>query len=375
MIERQIQPYIEKWLFQQKVLIIYGARQVGKTTLCKAIIEKYSNKKSVYFNCEDPLVKLSLSDKSAQQIFNFFGDNEIVVLDEAQTIQNIGRIIKVFTDQFPEIQIIATGSSSFDLANKINEPLTGRSIEFELYPLSVSEISKTWNQLELKSNLPKFLTYGLYPEIATKSNEIAKELVLDIARKYLFKDILNFEGIRNSTLVIKILKALAYQLGSEVSYTELANLVGSNKITVEKYIDILEKSFIVFRLQAYSTNQRNEISKSRKIYFYDVGIRNALIEEFGDWELRNDRGAIWENFIILEIIKKYKNHRNLASFYFWRTYTQQEVDFIIKKDGKLQAMEIKYNPNKKAKIPQSFILAYPGTKFNVLNSENWMEII
>jgi predicted AAA+ superfamily ATPase len=375
MFPREIQTQIEKWLFQNKILIIYGARQVGKTTLCKAILAKYLDKKSVYFNCEDPLIKLALIDKSAQQIQNFFGDNQIVVLDEAQTVPNIGRILKIFVDQYPQVQIIATGSSSFDLANQINEPLTGRSLEFELFALSVKEIASSWNRLELNSNLPKFLTYGLYPEIATKSNQIAKELVLDITKKYLFKDILNFEGIKNSGLVIKILQALAYQLGNEVSYTELANLVGSNKNTVEKYVDILEKSFIIFRLPAYSSNHRNEISKTRKIYFYDVGIRNALIEDFGNWELRNDRGAIWENFIILELMKNHKNVRNLASFYFWRTYTQQEIDLIIKQDGKLEAFEIKFNPKKKAKIPESFLANYPNTGFSLINQENWVEFV
>ncbi len=348
---------------------------MGKTTLCKALLDKYSSYKSVYFNCEDPLVKLALVDKSAEEIKNFFGNNQIVILDEAQTVPNIGRILKIFVDQYPKLQIISTGSSSFDLANKINEPLTGRSLEFELFPLSIAEISKTWNNLQINSNLSKFLTYGLYPEIATKNNEIARELVVDIAKKYLFKDVLNFEGIKNSTLIIKILKALAYQLGNEVNYTELANLVGSNKNTVEKYIDILEKSFIIFRLPALAKNQRNEISKTKKIYFYDVGIRNSLIEEFGDSEFRSDKGAIWENFVILELLKKYRNSRTLASFYFWRTYTQQEIDLIIQKDEILECFEIKTSSRKKANLPPSFKESYPNHTFKVINKENWLEFV
>jgi predicted AAA+ superfamily ATPase len=373
MFQREIQAQIEKWIFKNKILILYGARQVGKTTLCKTILKKYSEKKSVYFNCEDPIVRLSLVDKSAEQIKNFFGEVEIVVLDEAQTIENIGRILKLFFDQYPNIQIIATGSSSFDLANKINEPLTGRSIEFKIYPLSILEIGA--NQLSLKSNLEKYLNYGTYPEIVDKTNRIAQELVTDLANKYLSKDILNFEGVKNSTLIIKLLKALAYQIGNEVSFTELANLVGSNKNTVERYVDILEKSFVIFRLSSFSTNQRNEISKSRKIYFYDLGLRNAVIGEFGNMELRNDKGAIWENFVISELLKQAENKRDLATFYFWRTYTQQEIDLIVKKNNTLQAVEIKISAKKQPKIPESFIKNYPDTTFSFINQENWLEFL
>lgn len=375
MYSRKIQTRIQKWLFQGKIIILYGARQVGKTTLAKQILtdfKKKQNLKTAYFNCEDPLVADSLINKSAQQIHNFLETPDMVVLDEAQSIPNIGRILKIYHDQYPKVQIIATGSSSFDLANQINEPLTGRSIEFKIYPLSIAEIAEKHNQLSLKSNLPKFLLYGLYPDIVDKNNEISRELVVNLAKKYLFKDILNFEGIKNSNLVYKILKALAYQLGSEVNYTKLANLVESNKNTVERYIDILEKSFIIFRLPAFSTNQRNEISKTKKIYFYDVGLRNALIQDFGDLNLRSDIGGIWENFCILELLKKYENEGGYGQFYFWRTYTQQEIDLIIKENSLLKCFEFKWNDRKKAKLPNSFATAYPNHTFEVVSQGDWV---
>jgi len=378
MYSRKIQERIEKWLFQNKVIILYGARQVGKTTLAKHILancEKQKNLKTSYFNCEDPIVADSLIGKSAQQIHNFLETPDVVVLDEAQSVQNIGRILKIYHDQYPQVQIIATGSSSFDLANQINEPLTGRSVEFKIYPLSISEITQKQNQLSLKSNLPKFLLYGLYPDIVDKNNEISRELVINLSKKYLFKDILNVEGIKNSNLVYKILKALAYQLGNEVNYTKLANLVESNKNTVERYIDILEKSFIIFRLPAFSSNERNEISKTKKIYFYDVGMRNALIEDFGDLNLRSDIGGIWENFCILEMLKTYENEGKNGQFYFWRTYTQQEIDLIVKENSLLHCYEFKWNDRKKAKLPNSFKESYPNHTFEVINQDNWLEFV
>ena len=376
--QRQIKNRIQKWLFQGKVIILYGARQVGKTTLAKEILNEIQSQqklKTTYFNCEDPIVVNSLIGKSAQQIDDFLGSPDVVVLDEAQSIKNIGLIIKIYHDQYPKVQIIATGSSSFDLASKINEPLTGRSIEFKIYPLSISEISKKQNQLSLKSNLTKYLLYGLYPDIVDKNSQESKELVLNLSKKYLFKDILNCEGIKNSNLVYKILKALAYQLGNEVNYTKLANLVGSNKNTVERYIDILEKSFVLFQLSALSSNHRNEISKTKKIYFYDVGMRNALIEDFGDLELRNDIGGIWENFCILELLKNNENTGKFSQFYFWRTYTQQEIDLVIKENNFYHCFEFKYSDRKKAKLPNSFVLNYAKTTFNLVNRENIFTVL
>jgi len=372
---RQIQKRIEKWLFQNKIIILYGARQVGKTTLAKIILKKYKQKKSLYINCEDLDVQNLFAQKNIDKIKFFLGDASLIVLDEAQSIFDIGIILKLLHDKYPEIQIIATGSSSFDLSGKINEPLTGRSLEFKIYPLSIQEIAKQKNPLFIQSNIDKFLMYGMYPEIFEKNNKISEELVLDLAKKYLFKDVLLYAGIKNSNLIYKILKALAYQIGNQISYPEIANLVGSNKNTVEKYIDILEKSFVIFRLPAFCKNKRNEIKKSQKIYFYDIGIRNALINNFGNLDLRNDRGHIWENFIIVEILKNHENNGIFSNFYFWRTYTQLEIDLIIEKNNFLSTFEIKINSQKKYKIPKYFKENYPNHSFDVINKENFLEKI
>ncbi len=372
MYKRTLQIQIEKWLFRKKILIIYGARQVGKTTLAKQILKKHQ-KNTAYYNCEDPIIANALIGKSAKQMKNFFGKDDFIVLDEAQSIENIGRILKIFHDDYPEIQILATGSSSFDLANKINEPLTGRAIEFKLFPLSIEEILQQKKSFDILSNLNKYLLYGMYPEIVNYDDQLSRERIINISKKYLFRDILNYDGIKNSHLVYKILQALAYQLGNEVSFTELSRLIGSNPHTVEKYIDILEKSFIIFKLPAFSTNQRKELRKTRKIYFYDLGIRNALIENFGNIELRNDLGGIWENFFILERLKNNENFGEFSQFYFWRTYDQQEIDLVQKTDEKLEVFEIKFSPKKLVKIPKFFAKTYPKYVFNVVNKDNFLE--
>lgn len=368
---REIEQRIKKWLFKGKVLIFYGARQVGKTTLCKEIQKKWSDKKSVYFNCEDPLVQENLIEKSAHEIQHFFENAELVILDEAQSIHNIGRILKIFHDAFPEVQIIATGSSSFELANKINEPLTGRSIEFHIFPFAIQEITKEKNALEKQSLLSQWMLYGMYPEIVLATTSQKKELLMNITQKYLFKDILNFEGMKNAQLVYKILKALAYQIGSEVSFLELARLVGSSQHTVEKYIDILEKSFIIFRLQAFTNNKRKEIRKNQKIYFCDTGIRNALIQNFQDLDVRDDRGALFENFFLLEQMKKREWRGTFEQFYFWRSYDQQEVDVICDNEGEITAFELKWSDKKTSVLPPPlFKTHYPQAHFQAISPKD-----
>jgi predicted AAA+ superfamily ATPase len=376
MYERKILKRFESWLFKGKILILYGARQVGKTTFCKNICKKYkTSHSSAYYNCEDPLIQNALIDKNALQMYNFFGNNSLIVLDEAQSVKNIGRILKIFHDEYPDIQIIATGSSSFDLSNSINEPLTGRSIEFSLYPLSLSEIQQEKSPYEIHSFLPQYLQYGMYPEIIDCFHDSAKERIKNITQNYLFKDILNFEGIKNIALLKKILQALAYQIGSEVSFSELAKLLGSNQHTIEKYISLLEQSFIIFQLPAYSTNQRKEIRKSRKIYFYDIGIRNALIDNFGDINLRNDKGGMWENFCIIELLKNNQYEGTFSQFYFWRTYDRQEIDLIIKTEEKIDVFEIKWSPKKTPKVPIFFQKTYPDYSFSIINKENLLEYL
>lgn len=374
MFTRTIQTHIEKWLWKNKIIILYGARQVGKTTLTQQIQKKNYHKKTEYYNCEDLSIQNTLLTQNSQQYKSLFKNVDLLILDEAQSIRNIGRILKLIHENLPNLQIIATGSSSFDLANQINEPLTGRSLEFIIHPISIEEQLQNTSALNIQSNLQETLTYGQYPEIINQTDLNSKERLLsDLTNKYLFKDILSFEGIKNSQLIYKILQAIAYQLGSQVNYSEIAQLVGSNKNTVEKYIEILEKSFIIFRLNAFSNNKRGEIKKMKKIYFHDTGIRNALIQDFRSLDIKPDKGALWENFIITEIQKKYHNSDRYPKFYFWRNYQNEEIDLIIEKNQKLQTYEIKWNPKKQQKIPNSFKKNYPTSSYEIINTQNFLE--
>ena len=371
MIKRLLQKNIEKNLFKGNIIIVYGSRQVGKTTLVRQIMED-SHKKSKYLNCEILSVKDELKEAEPEKLKYFLGDAELIVLDEAQSIENIGLILKVLVDTYPELQIIATGSSSFDLANKVNEPLTGRAIEFKLYPLSVEELKGDKDLFDVESKIEKLLTLGSYPEVFTLNKEEAVQKIEQISSNYLFKDILNYEGLKKPKVLINLLKMLALQIGNEVSYNELSKNLGVNTRTVEKYIDLLEKCFVVFRLNAFSKNLRKEISKSFKVYFYDLGIRNSLIRNYNPLEIRNDAGALWENFCIIERIKRNSYYNIYANYYFWRTYTQKEIDFIEEREGKLFAYEIKWN--KKAKsIPKEFLEEYKNSSFEVINRNNYFK--
>jgi uncharacterized protein len=366
---RIIKKSIENSLFKGKVVIIYGARQVGKTTLVKEILKNYEGK-STFFNCELLSVKQSLETQEAEILKDFLGDNKLIVLDEAQNVKNIGKILKIIIDTYPEIQIIATGSSSFDLANKTSEPLTGRAIRFILSPLSLEEIKNNSNIVELNAQLENIMRFGTYPEVFFASDEGAKDKLDEIASNYLYKDILMFEGVKKPAVIIKLLQLLALQLGSEVSYSELATALGINRITVEKYIDLLEKCFVIFTLRALSRNRRKEISKSVKIYFYDLGIRNSLIQNYNPLEVRSDVGAIWENLMIVEKIKKNSYHKIYANLYFWRTYDQKEIDLIEERDGKFFAYEFKWKKDR-VKEPKEFLANYANSEFQVINKDNY----
>jgi hypothetical protein len=352
--KRLLQAKIEYWLFKNKIIIISGARQVGKTTLAKNIIKKYSHKKSIYYNCEDPLVIENIVGKSASFLFSFFEKSEIIVLDEAHHIPSLGKTLKIFHDAYPKTQVIITESSSFNLISQTGESLAGRSLEFNLYPLSLQEISKDVPLLEKKALIQEKILFGMYPEIIKSSIKDKKILLNDLCKKYLLQDILQYEGIKNSTLIYKLTKALAYQIGSEISVLELSNLLNSSQHTIEKYLDILEKAFVIISLPSFSTNQRKEIRKGKKIYFYDTGIRNALIQSFEPLDLRNDKGALLENMFLLEHIKHNEYNEQNAEFFFWRTYDQQEIDFLKKTDNKIEAFEIKWSENKKKKSPPVF---------------------
>jgi uncharacterized protein len=363
-IKRELQDLIEEWLFRKKVIIIYGARQVGKTTLVKEILNKYDSKEG-YFNCELLPVKQFLERQDMNEIKRNIEKYSVIVFDEAQKINQIGLTLKMIHDTYPDIQIIATGSSSFTLSNKVQEPLTGRGLEFMLYPFSYSEMNQMYKHVDLHEKIKTFLMYGLYPEIVIQGESEIVFLLNNLTSKYLYRDVFEFETIKRPELIIQLLQSLAFQIGSEVSHHELANIVKANVKTVERYLDLLEKAFVIYRLKALSRNLRNEIGSKEKIYFYDLGIRNSLINQFNPINLRNDIGALWENFCIIERIKYRQINKKLGPVYFWRTHEQKEVDYIEEENGIFNGYEFKWNPNTKTKMPAQFIEKYNGTITNI----------
>jgi len=352
-----------------RIVIIYGARQLGKTTLALHII-KDLKLKTLHINADLQKHHDILSSRDLKKLKNLTEGYDLLFIDEAQRISNIGLTFKLITDKIKNIQVIATGSSSFEMANKMNEPLTGRKFEFKLYPLSFQEMVDHHGLIEEKRQLEQRLIYGAYPEVVI-NREKSAELLNLIADSYLYKDLLMLDSIKRPRLLEKILRALALQIGSEVSFNELARLVEADKGTVEKYIQLFEQTFILFQLPSWSRNARNELKKSKKIYFYDCGIRNAVIGNFSPIRIRADIGVLWENYLISERMKKlqYKNSR--ANSYFWRTTQQQEVDYIEEKDDQLFAYEFKWNTKKKVKITKSFTNAYPKAKTEIVTPENF----
>ncbi|MDF1498683.1 MAG: ATP-binding protein [Patescibacteria group bacterium] len=373
MYNRIIQKDVEKWLERNKIIIIYGARQVGKTTLVKQIAEKFEEK-AKYYDCDFGLIREKLGKSEKPLIENFLKGYELIIFDEAQRVKNIGLSLKIMRDNFPEKKIIATGSSSFDLANKISEPLTGRTIEFLLFPLSIREILQKQDRFEIEGAIENIIRFGLYPDVYGAGEEAKKDLLFNITNNYLYKDILEFENIKKSDQLFSLLQLLALQIGNEVSFDEIGRQLGMNKLTVQKYVDLLEKSFVIFSLHSFSRNLRKEISKSIKIYFWDLGIRNALVNNFNSLAIRSDAGALWENFCVAERMKFNFNSRKFINSYFWRTYDQQEIDLIEERDGKLFGYEIKWNA-KKYKEPKLWREAYKNAKFKIINKENCLEFI
>ena len=372
MIQRKLQTIIEDRLFKGKAIIVIGARQVGKSTLFKQITDR-QQLPVLMMNCDEPEVKEMLVNINTQELRMLIGDNRIVVIDEAQRVANIGLTLKLITDNFENVQLLVTGSSSLELQSKLNEPLTGRKYEYYLYPISTAELYDYKGLLFVKQTLESRLIYGSYPDIINNKDE-AKELIMNIADSYLYKDLLSIENIRRPALLDKLLVALALQVGSEVSYNEIAQTIGTDSKTVEKYIDLLEKCFVVFRLSAFNRNLRNELKKSKKIYFYDNGVRNAVIQNFAPINLRQDMGALWENFFISERIKANHYNRNFVRCYFWRTKQQQEIDYIEEADGQLSAFEMKWNPKKvRTAIPKTFIDEYKVKQASIVTPENYLE--
>ncbi len=372
MIQRALQETITSKSERNKVIVLLGARQVGKTTMIKQLLP--TDSRVVSLNCDDMDDLLIVEDKSSTELKSMFENYDYVFIDEAQRIHNVGLILKKLGDLKLATKIIVTGSISFDLANDINEPATGRTIDYHLYPLSSSELASHTSEKEEFRMLHHRLIYGYYPEVVSYPAE-SKEILLTLTNNYLYKDLLSYKGIKKPAMLQKLAKALALQVGSEVSYNELSNLIGIDKETVENYIDLLEKCFIVFRIDSYSNNKRNEIKKGKKVYFYDNGIRNAIIANFSPIDLRTDAGALWENFIISERIKRNAYYGSYAQLYFWRTTDQSEVDLIEEYDGQLHAYEFKFNSKRKAKVPSAFINNYPNATFEVITPENFWSFV
>ena len=369
MITRKVQQQVIDTLNQGMVSIVYGARQVGKTTLAKQIAKNY--KKSLYLNCDDPVVVSSLTEKSAIELRSYIGDSNLVIIDEAQRVENIGISIKLIHDTYPEIKLLVTGSSSLDLSNKITEPLTGRSIETIRYPLSVEEVSA--NPTELAANANIIMVRGGYPGMWKLSAETAFDRLSNIATNYLYRDAFSPKVLYDQTIINNLLRLLAYQIGSEVNYSELGRKLSINNETVKRYIDLLEKAFIIFRRNQYRRNQRAEIGKLRKIYFTDLGIRNALLDDFKPLELRNDVGALWENFCVIERLKYIQNQNMRVRSFYWRNSDKREVDIIEEEGGTLRAFECKFSIKKQPKPPVDFIRSYPDTYFSVVSPNNFTE--
>ncbi len=372
MINRANNLQFKQWMFRGKVLILIGSRQVGKTTLISEISKGFAQEDVLFVNCDESDVRAVLENSSSTVLKSFIGSKKIFIIDEAQRVKGIGLTLKLIADTLKEVQVIATGSSAFDLRNELEEPLTGRKIVIELFPISTQEMVNHTSYIEEKRMLEQRMIYGMYPEIINNPTD-AKKLLKELSDSYLFKDILSYKDIRQPDALRKLLTALSLQVGSEVSYNELGNLIGLDKETVERYIDLLEKSFVVFRLTSLSRNGRNELKKSRKIYFYDNGVRNAVINNFNPLSLRSDVGDLWENFMISERKKTLHYNQIFANTYFWRTHTQLEIDYIEEREGKLFTYEFKWSDKKKAKIPKLFSELYPENEFELINAKNYME--
>ena len=372
LIKRKLQSVIEGKLFKGKAILLIGARQVGKSTLFQQIIQEGAEQ-VLSLNCDEPEVKNMLSEMNTAELRMLIGNHRLVMIDEAQRVPGIGLTLKRITDNFPDVQLLVTGSSSFQLQGELDEPLTGRKYEYHLYPLSTAELMESGGFLSVKQTLEARLIYGSYPDVLNHSDE-AKEILMNIAGSYLYKDLLALEGIRKPVLLEKLLVALALQMGSEVSYNEIAQTIGSDSKTVEKYIDLLEKCYIVFRLSAFSRNLRTELKKSKKIYFYDNGIRNAILQNFAPLALRADVGALWENFFISERVKANHYQGRYVKSYFWRTIQQQEIDYIEEEDGAFTAFEMKWNPKKASTaLPSAFVRTYPLKESAIITPDSYLE--
>ena len=364
---------IEQNLSPGRVLIIYGPRRVGKTTLLKKYLETQTARKVHYATGDDVMLRELFQSADRSRILDFAKPLEVIAIDEAQMIKGIGLAAKIIIDAFPEKELILTGSSSFELAGQVGEPLTGRHFTLTLFPISQTEFIES--NFELMRALADTLVFGSYPEVLlADTREMRIKILNELVSSYLFRDVLVLDKLRSPDLLLDIVRCLAFQIGNEVSFNEIARTVKSDVKTVQRYIDVLEKVFVIKKVRGFSRNLRNEISKKSKYYFYDTGIRNAVIAQFNELALRDDVGQLWENFVFMELYKKSAALETFDQFYFWRTHTGQEVDIVIEREGALRAIESKWS-NNKARVPSLWRKAYPQASFEVITKENYLKIL
>jgi len=366
MYKRKLLSTLKDRMGKGKAIVLLGPRQVGKTTLIETLLKKHDH---LFLDADDPTVFELLSNPNTAQLATIIGNHKVVFIDEAQRLPNVGITLKLITDQFKHVQLLVSGSSSFEIANQTNEPLTGRKWQYILYPISWEEIENTEGFVKAIQQLELRLIYGSYPDVLNNKNN-AQEVLQELSGSYLYKDILAFSGIRKPEVLEKLLQALAFQVGNEVSYNELAQTVGVDKNTIASYINLLEQGFVIFSLKSFSRNLRNEIKRNRKIYFYDVGLRNAVIGNFSPLDLRQDIGALWENFLIVERLKRNQYYKTAGRGYFWRTIGQQEIDYVEEKNGVITGYEFKWNAKAKVKKHKKFMESYHA-EINIVNKENF----
>jgi hypothetical protein len=374
-IERTLLKQIQDWLLPGKVIILYGPRQVGKTTLVNQMLPALGQEYR-YINADELTYREALSSQNKRILGDLLGSHRLLVIDEAQRVENIGLNLKIMVDNFPHATIIATGSASFDLANKIREPLTGRTITFCLYPISFHELKDTFGAFEAKSQLERWLVWGGYPAVITAETVQIRERLLDeIVGAHLYRDLLELNGIRHSGKIVDLLRLVAFQIGQEVSLTELAGNISLNRQTVERYLDLLEKVFVIYRVNGFSRNLRKEISKSARFYFIDNGVRNSLIQNFNPLRVRNDTGQLWENYLMIERRKANLYAGRATNTYFWRTYDQKEIDLIEERGGKLFGYEFKWQGEAKRGARQEFTRSYPNSEVQTITRDNYEDFL
>lgn len=374
-IKRFLQEQLQATLLRGKVLVLYGPRQVGKTTLVRELLN-FTDRKTRFVNADELLYREALASQNLRTLDEVLADADLLVIDEAQRVPDIGLNLKILIDNHPDITILATGSASFALANQINEPLTGRKITFTLYPLSYPELSQSLGALEARAQLDQWLIWGGYPEIVMAPAHLRGRLIGELVGSYLFRDLLELEGLRRADKLVDLLRLLAFQIGKEVSHTELATNLGINRQTVERYLDLLEKVFVIYRVGGFSRNLRKEVTKNVRYYFFDNGVRNSLIQNFNPLSLRDDVGQLWENFLMIERIKAHEYAGRAVNRYFWRTYDQKELDLIEERQGALYGFEFKWRAGAiKGTTRKEFLAAYPNAQLDTIAQDNFVAFL